>query len=229
VLASSSLGGSGLSAKLLGDYLQTEDPETMLDLVRRGICLPLYFDGDCALDSAVVVLGDLSPQEEAEWFLRVRGQLNIPCGEFLLMGGGMEEDFEVALPNASAPDPDFVFFQKFKVPPGQYVVEVYAFLNSMSGAIIWEKLPNREALAAQWLAGGEKLPEWLEYLLEDKYYDPAQADLQDYLIRLTPLHQAVAPPSLLPEVNWFGQFEVRMPARFPKGISRSQLLAACVE
>jgi len=224
VLTSSSLAGSGMSAEVLAERLQSEQPEEILDLARLGICLPVYFDGDCALDHAVVVIGDLTEQEESEWFARIQGQLNIPCGEFLLMGGGLEEDFETALPNAAAPDPHFVFFQKFKVPAGRYLVEIYAFLNSMSGAIIWEKWPDHEVLAAQWLASGERLPEWLFYFLRGEYYDAEKAGLQDYIIRLLPLDGPIDPPELVPDANWFGVFDVRRPVAFPRGISRAGLL-----
>ncbi len=112
----------------------------MNQLLRDGICLPLYFPGDCALDDAIVVIGDLTEQEEAEWIGRLCAKLEIPCGEFLVMGGGLEEDFEVALTQFETTDS---FFQKFRLEPGAYRVEVYAYLSSMTVNFAWEELYSR--------------------------------------------------------------------------------------
>jgi hypothetical protein len=228
VLTSTSLGGSGLTAKQLADQLQADQPEVMLNLADAGICLPIFFDGDCALDSAVIIVGELSSQESSEWFARIQAHLAIPCGEFMIMGGGLEEDFDVALNHEIAPDPHFVFFQKIKLPPGQYLLEIYAFLNSMSGAIIWERFADASKAIARWQEENLAFPEWLSDFLRDSYVDNSKFDLQDYIIRLKPLDNKPHPPDLVPEINWFGQFEVRAPEHFPRGILRSQLLAESV-
>ncbi|MCI5144366.1 MAG: hypothetical protein D3923_02295 [Candidatus Electrothrix sp. AR3] len=100
--------------------MQTEDEQVINDLLRRGICLPLFFDCDCALDEAIFVLGELNEREEAEWLGRIQLKLEVPCGELLLMGGGREEDFEIALEHFDPPNKHFQFFQKIKVDPGSY-------------------------------------------------------------------------------------------------------------
>src|ERR1041384_6382190 len=105
MLTSTSLGGSGLSPAEIAGRLQG-NAQDVQQILRDGICIPLYFDGDCALDDAVIVIGDLTPQEDAEWIGRIRAWLNIPCGEFLFLGGGIEEDFESAIENSEA-DPSF--------------------------------------------------------------------------------------------------------------------------
>src|SRR5947209_5680331 len=123
VLSSTSLGGSGLTADQISGQLQTADPAVIQRLLRDGTCLPLFFDGDCALDGVQIVVGDLTSQEEAEWIGRIRSKLNIPCGEFMILGGALDEDFETAMEHFEAPDPHYVNFSKFRVEPGQYLVE----------------------------------------------------------------------------------------------------------
>ena len=55
VLSSTSLGGSNLSPAQIAGHLQSGDGALMNQLLRDGICLPLYFPGDCALDDAIVI------------------------------------------------------------------------------------------------------------------------------------------------------------------------------
>lgn len=225
VLTSTSLGGSHLSPEQLVNKLQSDNAETLLDLARNGICLPLFFQADCELDNAVIILGDLTEQEQHEWVGRIQAELNIPCGEFLLLGGGgCEDDWEIALEHENPPDPQFMFFQKVKLPAGRYLLEIYAFLSSVTGSYAWENLKKRNTLPEQWRQSPTDFPDWLEQFIEQEYIDSSEFDLQDYLLRLTPLQQQPPLPTLVPEVNWFGEFEIRMPETAPTGISRSALL-----
>ena len=137
VLSSSSLGGSGLSIDEICQTMQSQDPDIMNKTLSDGICFPVYFPGDCALDQAVIIQGDLSEKEEREWIARLSSKINIPCGEFMIMGGAMEEDFDVALENFTPPDPHFQFFQKLKLEPGEYRIDLYAFLGSMTVNFAW--------------------------------------------------------------------------------------------
>ena len=226
LLTSNSLGGRGLDAQSLEAQLQSNTPQVILDLVKQGISLPLFFEGDCVLDNAIIVIGELTEQENNEWLGRIQGQLNITCGEFLITGGFLAEDLEVALNHDKAPNPNFNFFQKIKVPAGQYLVEIYAFLSSMSASFIWEKLENTQAIIDQWQQSGVIMPKWLdEFINQEDCVNSNEFDLQDYIIRLTPLKETVALPELITEVNCFGKFAVRLPNTMPLGISRRQLLA----
>lgn len=231
VLTSTSLGGSGLSAEEISERLQSGDGPAIQQLLRDGVCLPLFFDGDCALDHAVVVLGDLTPQEEAEWIGRIRSRLEIPCGEFMVLGGALEEDFETAMEHFEAPDPHFVNFSKFRVPPGTYLVELYAFVTSMTVNVAWDGMGimhqqkrSKDELARWWQTTrpGQPYPAWLDGLLktDDPGYD---LGLLDYLIRLRPSTGEVPLPSLEPKTGWCGVFEFRKPSPCPMGIPRHSL------
>jgi hypothetical protein len=225
VLSSSSLGGSGLTAAAIGSRLQSEDPETVKKLLSAGICLPLHFPGDCALDEAVIVIGDLDEEEEREWLGRLRSKLEIPCGEFLVMGGGLEDDFEEALPNAEPPDPEFVYFQKVQVTPGSYLVEVYAFLSSLVVNNEWERMPGAaEELGSWWdqTRGSEPRPEWLAFFEDEEYVDSEEFGFLEYLIRLAPLSEDVPIPEFDIHTNWCTVSEFRRPALCPAGIPRSK-------
>lgn len=233
VLTSTSLGGSGMSAAEISEQLQEADPPVIEDLLRRGVCLPLFFDGDCALDSAHVVLGDLTPQEDAEWIGRIRSKLEVPCGEFLVLGGGIEEDFEVALEHFDAPDPHFVNFCKFRVPPATYLVEVLAFVGSMTVNVAWDGMgihqgqkQTKESLTDWWRGTrpGQPYPAWLESYLKSGMVE-YDLGLVDYLIRLAPWTEDVPTPALEPETHWPGVFEFRKPMPCPDGIQRRSLNA----
>jgi len=226
MLTSTGLGG--LSPQDLASRLQG-NAEDVRQVLRDGICIPLHFDGDCALDDAVIVVGDLTPQEEAEWIGRIRAWLHIPCGEFVLLGGGLEEDFESAVQNPEA-DPSFINFCKFTVDPGKYLVEIFAFVASMSVNVAWDGMgmhpwtQSKEAIAAWWetTRGGQPHAPWVEAFLNGYAASDALQTLS-YLIRLAPLQEEVPLPPLDNASNWCGIFEWRKPALCPLGIRRAAL------
>ncbi len=225
ILASSSLGGSGYSAGEIGDKLQAEDSEVIKDLLGRGICAPLLFPGDCALDDVVFVKGDLSENEEDEWIGRLRVNLEIPCGEFMLMGGGLDEHFEVALESFKAPDPQDVTFQKLKVDPGSYLVEVYAFLGSQTANEAWEDRDEKEEPFSDWwkrTRGDEAEAEWIAFFNEEEYVDGEEFELQEYIIRISPKMEDVALPAIHDSRRWCSVYEIRRPEICPRGLPMSE-------
>src|SRR5690242_14064610 len=119
VLTSASLGGSDLTPERVSDILGRADEPEIEELLKRGICIPLCFDGDCALDrTTVFVLGDLTEQEEHDWIARLSWKLNIPCGKFILLcGGGDAEELADAI-SGNPPKPNYQIFQAIDVPPG---------------------------------------------------------------------------------------------------------------
>lgn len=226
VISSSSLGGSGLSIPDFAQKLQTEDGEVINDLLRRGVCLPLYFGCDCALDSAIFVFGDLSKHEEAEWIGRIRSKLEVPCGEMMLMGGGLEEDFETALPNFEPPDPHYRFFQKFRLEPGSYIVEVYSFLGSYPVNQAWENIDDASEFESWWNESrpGEDQPEWISFFNDEEYVDSEEFELVEHIVRVVPATEEVPLPPLEDDSKWVGQFEIRRPEMCPRGLKREEVL-----
>jgi hypothetical protein len=234
VLTSTSLGGSGLSAAEISERLQSPDPDGIRQLLRDGVCLPLFFDGDCALDQTHVVVGDLTPREESEWIGRIRSRLEIPCGEFVVLGGALDEDFETVLEHFEAPDPHFVNFCKFRVGPGTYLVELYAFVTCMTFNVGWDGVgvmaaakETPESLAAWWHATrpGEPPAPWLQTYVKSGHADSRELGLVDYLIRLAPWREEIPLPAQEPESGWCGVFERRRPAACPRGLPLSDLRA----
>jgi hypothetical protein len=225
VLSSTSLGNSGLTPEEMVNILQG-GLEGVRQLLVDGICLPLFFPGDCALDQVAIVLGDLTAEQESEWLGRIQSKLHIPCGEFLVLGGGgSEEDWETAIHHPAPSDPNlFCNFQKFKIPPGDYLVEVYAFLGSMNfnfqldeiGSENWEQWFHLQDVTTP--------PQWFQSLLKNDYIDSQALDLQEYLIRLSPLQEQPPLPILDEELSWCGHYQFRQPQHCPTGLSRSQLL-----
>lgn len=229
VLGSTSLGGSGLDPDGIAGLLGSDDEGAVRGLLRDGVCLPLVFPGDCAMDRAILVVGELTPAEEAEWVARVRSRLEIPCGEFLIQGGGVEECFEEALASF-APSPDSATFHKLRVAPGSYLVEVYAFVSSMTVNFAWEDEDDFDP-GAWWreTRAGEPEAAWIPTWRKEGYV-PADdfPELTEYLVRLIPAATVDAPPlpPLDGELCWVEDFELRRPERCPAGLRRADVLAS---
>ena len=189
VLLSQSLGRSGIDPHKLADMLGESDPETLKDLLRRGICLPIDFGTDGALsDGSRFVIGELDAAHEKAWIGRLTGKLSIPCGKLVLLcGGGVGEDLARAV-SGKAPDKDYVIYQTLDVPPGDYRVDVLAYVESPTVMLHHEDLDEDD--------------------IRDKYkHLPKVEDF--YVIHLTPLKGDVPLPALIEDAGWPGVFEFR--------------------
>lgn len=198
VLTSASLGGSDLEPAELAQALARAETPEIQDLLSRGICIPLVFDGDCALDSnTIFVLGNLTEQEEQDWIGRLTWKLNIPCGKLILLcGGGDAEEFAYAI-SGNPPKPNYEIFQVIEVPPDNYLVEIYAYFPSMTVQLSLEDYDEH------WnLKENEALGQWY------RENHPGSDDI-GYVIRLVPLEYEPAFPKLVPEIGWCGEFEFR--------------------
>lgn len=200
LLTSASLGGGHYSPEALAETLGGGEAAEIETLLRQGICLPLWFEGDCALDNnTLFVLGDLTADEEHDWIGRLAGKLNIPCGKLVLLcGGGDAEELTQAI-SGDPPEPNYQIFQTIEVPPGNYLVEVYAYLSSMTVQMSLDRYD--EHLNSQ---EDEALKQWYEA------NRPGKADI-GYIIRLAPLEAEPPLPQLDPEMGWCGVFEFREP------------------
>lgn len=192
VLTSFSLGGSSFTtseiAEILGDGIES----SIKELLQQGVCLPLYFEPDCELDRVTqFVIGDMTEEENNQWIGRIIGKLNIPCGKFVLLcGGGDQEAFAYAI-SGKPPAEHFEYFQVIDVPPGEYQVEIYAYLSSF---IAQDYLENQKTSVQQWFQ---------EHFFESE-------DL-GYIIHLTPLVSIPPLPRQIEEIGWCGEFEFRQP------------------
>jgi hypothetical protein len=199
-----------------------------------ALLLPVAMQNRPAGFTAQVVVGPLSPQQEAEWVGRLAGRLKIPCG--CLAIGEIDELF-------GEPDqqPREIFLAHVAVPPGEYWVEVFAFLPGpeawdlfSSGEVYRFAPPGRgrgEAVGAYFrrTRPGVPFPDWVrQHLCEEPEDDPGHEEEwerarcetpRDYLghvIRLLPDRDAGAdgPRQRGP---WL-QFKRRKPATCPLGI-----------
>jgi hypothetical protein len=197
VLTSASLGGSDLTAEELSEILFEADEGKVKELLGKGVCFPVCFEGDCALDNnTVFVLGDLSEQEERDWIARLSWKLNIPCGRLILACGCDAEDLERAV-SGEPPEEHYVIYQVIEVSPAEYLVEIYAYFSSMTVQVSLNGYDARGNLVEN-----EELAKW---------YQTNRPGLDDvgYVIRLKPL--ATEPPMPELEMGWFGKFEFRPP------------------
>lgn len=202
VLTSASLGGSELEPEALANQLAQADAADIEILLRQGICIPLYFDGDCALDThTLFVLGELTEPQAHDWIGRLAWKLKIPCGKLVLLcGGGDGEELAYAI-SGKPPQPNYQIFQTIEVPPGDYLVEIYAYLSSMTVQL------SLESWDQNWnLQRNDTLSQWYE---ENQ---PGSVDVA-YIIRLSPLSTEPPFPPLVAEIGWCGEFEFRQPNR----------------
>ena len=144
----------------------------------------------------------------------------------MLMGGGLAEDFEVALSNFEPPDVHFQFFQKLKLEPGDYLVEVYSFLGSYPVNEAWEET-DPEDLGRWWdeTRPGEERPEWISFFEDEEYVDSEEFEFVEHIIRIVALIEDVPSPAIDEDTNWVGDFEMRK-AVCPRGLTREDVLGA---
>jgi hypothetical protein len=223
VLTSTSLGGSGLKPQDVALTLRGGGGPEFENLLQQGVCLPLSFPGDCALDGAIFILGDLTEQEANEWIGRISWKLNIPCGKLVILcGGGDPGEFEHAV-SGEPPEEHYQIFQVIEVPPGEYLVEVYAYVSSMTVDFYFEENEPPEAWF-QHTRPDMELPLWLQHFREEGMMGDLDHELVSYLIRLAPLQTEPQLPKQAAEMGWFEEFEFRQPELCPLGIARSTLL-----
>ncbi|MBD2231688.1 hypothetical protein [Phormidium tenue] len=190
LLTSSSLGGSGLDPTVLSQTILDSTPATIEPLLRQGVCIPLAFDGDCALDrSTLFVLGDLTEPEQSSWLGRFTWKLAIPCGKLVLLcGGGYADDLVHAISGRPA-DQHYEVFQVIEVPPATYRVDVYAYATSMTARIHFNDNPDNQDFDD----------------LDDAYDEAGNPTLVSYIIQLSPLMGELPLPGL-DEQGWCYQF-----------------------
>lgn len=186
VLTSASLGGSGLTPSQLSELVLNGSADDIAPLLDQGICLPILFESDCALDrNTLFVIGDLTHHEENDWLARLTWKLNIPCGKLILLCSCVAEDVAQAIAGIP-PKEDFVIFQVIDVPPDFYKVDIYAYPSSTT---VLMTLSDEE------------------YEAYNDYDDEGNLTSIGYIIRLSPLQEELQ----LPETNdaWLDNFTFR--------------------
>lgn len=123
LIMSRSLGGMSVEEFCQAHYRGNERDRKAL--VRQGIYLPLLFDGDCILDDALIVFGELTPEEASQAIKAFTWKLNIPCGQLLICCEG-QDDEEIRNAVQNVRREYLALFEIFDVPPGEYLVEIYA-------------------------------------------------------------------------------------------------------
>ncbi|MBJ7900841.1 MAG: hypothetical protein GC158_13210 [Cyanobacteria bacterium RI_101] len=145
LIFSSSLAGATVEEFCKAHYEgNTRDRKA---LVRRGVYLPLLFDGDCMLDDALIVVGDLLPEEASQAIPVLTWKLNIPCGHLIISAEcGEEEYIRRAVQNKR--EEHYQVFEWVDVSTGDYRVDLYAtpprFILRLSSLTEPLTMPNME-------------------------------------------------------------------------------------
>jgi hypothetical protein len=189
VLTSHSLGGSGMDPHDVADILGSPTAKQINELLSKGVCLPLAFEGDCAMDGGTLfVVGDLDVRHEKAWIGRLTGKLSIPCGKLVFVCGGGDGDGLARAISGKPADEDYCIYQTIEVPPGDYRVDVLAYLDSETVLFMDDDLD--------------------EEALQKKYKHLPKVD-ECYVVHLTPLAGELPLPALIDEDGWPGVFEFR--------------------
>lgn len=221
VVTSSSLGGGEVTAERVSRALGDGDREEIREFLESGVCLPLAFPGDCAFDDAIVVIGELSESEEDEWIGRISSRLSVPCGQLVVLcGGGDAYELEEALSRGGESE----LHTTIEVPPGDYRVDVYAYVSSMTVDFLLEEGEPPSAWFERTRPQIRK-PKWVRMWDEQGMAGQLGDELVSYILRLSPIGSALPDtPALDEDLGWAGVFEARWPALCPLGIPRSELL-----
>lgn len=195
LLTSSSLGGSNLTPNQISDIVLNGTAQDIAPLLSQGVCMPLLFEGDCALDRGTLfVVGDLTPQQEAEWQAKLTWKLDIPCGKLILLCSCMAEDLAHAI-SGEPPEEHYEIFQVIDVPPDSYLVEIYAYSPSLT---VLMTLSDQE------------YEDYTSTMPEQDYEDDGNLTLVRYIVRLSPL-QNFNGELVLPQTTdaWLDTFTFR--------------------
>jgi hypothetical protein len=178
----------------------------------------------------------LSAEEEDQWISRVRAPLKIPCGR-LLVCGGFDPDTIADLQEDEA---SFV-----EVPPGDYVIEVLTYLNTMNGRVLRERAWGEEGLVGRWFrreCPGRPFPAWVaselvRYPREDPGHETEWSALADsvrsgrlsvdlsstsfvgVVVHLLPANSELELTEPGPDGFFPDDAGLRRPERFPFGIT----------
>jgi hypothetical protein len=190
LLVSSTLGGSGMEPDALSDAIGWATTQTMTDLLTRNVCLPIFFGADCCLDGSTLFVIDeaLTEDEERGWVASLTAKVAVPDGRLVLVSGGGDGDELARAISGQPPDPDYVIYQSFDVAPGDHRIDVLAYRDSTSVALLHEELDEEEISA--------------------RYADRPDIGY-DYVIRVTPEDGDVPIPELVDEIEWPGLFRFR--------------------
>ena len=162
---SRSLGGCSFKEFCQAHYRGNERDRKAL--LRRGVYLPLLFNGDCMLDDALIVVGELTSEQANVAIKAFTWKLNIPCGQLLICcEGGDDEEILMAIQNQR--QEHYAIFEIVDVPPGEYLTELYAtpqrFILRLSSLTHPPQMPPFED-------GWIELPALGEFFEEDEEND----------------------------------------------------------
>ncbi|WP_148593653.1 hypothetical protein [Aquisphaera giovannonii] len=200
--------------------------EAWAEAVRDGIILPVELAQDEAFWVRVLLDQPLSNQEDAEWIGCTRHRLRVPDGKLEITGGG---------PDFLWDDDSEQYTRTLDIPPGDYLAELYTYLQGINGVYTLEKAVDAEPLGAYFRRTRPHIPFplWLRNeCAADPDVDPGhQAEWNDveldymsdqppylsFLLRLSPFVDAPEPARL--EQGWVAAGQgARRPSKCPLGL-----------
>jgi hypothetical protein len=218
-LAPRSLGG--VSPEQFGQIWMGEGDENVQDLVARGAFIGMSLYQDDGYNVRFVV-GDLTPDEEAEWTAHAVWKLDVGCGQ-VIVSGSLSEDFddEFAEIEKAVDGGSYWVGCYVEVPRGEYRVDVYSYPPGDLSAG-WEHITNTELFgkhpavepeeAASYFRRtrpGLEPPAWIKEGYDETSY-------VNFVVRLSPLAGEVSAPAM--EEDGCIEWEFRKPEICPLGI-----------
>jgi len=228
-------GGMSILSSSVVDRVIADDRRNDEAFAGAHEAILVALEGDDSFIARVVVGEPLTREEEAQWICRIRTRLAVPCGRLLVCGGFDPRclaDFREQGPMG--------YVHEVRVPPGEYLADVYTHLPTMSARFLRESWDEKIGTWFRREHPGEAFPSWLAAELasfpeEDPGHqkewaklkrsvasgtlrvDTASLDWVGYLVHLRPLDAEAELSSS--DGGWFpSDCGFRRPSRFPLGL-----------
>ena len=234
-------GGLSLISSTVVDRVIEDNRENDQAFAEANDVVLFALPGDESFIARVVVGEPLTAAEEAAWVACVRTRLKIPCGRLLVCGGFDPRRLESWRDEGETED-DESCVREVKVPPGEYRVDLYSHMSSLTASFVREEW--RETVGA-WFRRehpNTPFPQWLaEELKTSPEEDPGhETEWEDmaaavksgalrvenapegwiqYLVHLRSATSDVDKLSERGDDGWFDYTTgTRLPARFPHAL-----------
>jgi hypothetical protein len=234
LLASRGLAGTDCRCDLADSSDRRWGGPLFRQWVRDGILWSISMHSKQGGTSIRVLLNCLLSQtEQEEWIDHFAWKLQIPDGQFALIGGGYDY--------LNGERDEYATF--LAVPPDTYRVDVYTCFCGVNGPDLYEEMRDPQLVpmpVGAWFRKtrpGVKLPPWLRlHCYEQPECDPgyeaeydddvfdydaedeAIEDMMDFLVQLTPLDQATPLPAAPPDWEDNSYINPRPLTRCPRGV-----------
>ncbi|HSF05049.1 MAG TPA: hypothetical protein VLG10_04595 [Methylomirabilota bacterium] len=149
-------GGMSILASSVVDRVLADGRANDASFAAAHEAVLVRLEGDDSFIARVVADEPLTAEEQAQWICRIQTRLKVPGGRLLVCGGfdpRSLEEFKMKGPSSTV--------REVQVPPGEYRVDVYTQLSTMTGRILRERWDEKIGAWFRRDHRGRPFPSWL--------------------------------------------------------------------